>query len=92
MLTYLYEWIENIAFYMVIITVAMQMIPNNSYKKYIRFFTGLILILMLANPILKIFGMEQELQEFYKSAEYQQKVKEIERATKYLEEFSGETE
>lgn len=92
MLTYLYEWIENIAFYMVIVTVAMQMIPNNSYKKYIRFFTGLILILMLAGPIMKIFGAEQELQESYKSAEYQQKVKEIERATKYLEEFSGETE
>ncbi|MBQ8559687.1 MAG: stage III sporulation protein AF [Tyzzerella sp.] len=92
MLTYLYEWIENIAFYMVIITVAMQMIPNDSYKKYIRFFTGLILIIMLAGPIMKIFGVEQELQEFYKSAEYQQKVKEIERATKYLEEFSGETE
>lgn len=92
MLTYLYEWIENIAFYMVIITVAMQMIPNSSYKKYIRFFTGLILIIMLSGPIMKIFGMEQELQEFYKSAEYQQKVKEIERATKYLEEFSGEIE
>ena len=92
MLTYLYEWIENIAFYMVIITVAMQMIPNSSYKKYIRFFTGLILIIMLSGPIMKIFGMEQELQEFYKSAEYQQKVKEIARATKYLEEFSGEIE
>ena len=77
---------------MVIITVAMQMIPNSSYKKYIRFFTGLILIIMLSGPIMKIFGMEQELQEFYKSAEYQQKVKEIERATKYLEEFSGEIE
>lgn len=92
MLTYLYEWIENIAFYIVIITVAMQMVPGNSYKKYIRFFTGLILILMLANPIMKIFGMEQELQEFYNSAEYRQKVNEIERATKYLEEFSGEME
>ena len=89
---YLYEWIENIAVYMVIITVAMQMVPNNSYKKYIRFFTGLILIIMMSGPILKIFGMEQELQEFYQSAEYEQKVKEIEGATKYLEDFSREME
>ena len=91
-MTYLYEWIENIAVYMVIITVAMQMVPNNSYKKYIRFFTGLILIIMMSGPILKIFGMEQEFEEFYKSAEYEQKVKEIERATKYLEDFSGKME
>lgn len=85
MLEYLYQWIENIAFYLIIFTVAMQMIPNNSYKKYIQFFTGLILIIMLAGPILKIFGTEQDFREFYKSAEYQQKVREIEEATKYLE-------
>ncbi len=91
-MTYLYEWIENIAVYMVVITVAMQMVPNNSYKKYIRFFTGLILIIMMSGPILKILGMEHDLQEFYKSAEYEQKVKEIEGATKYLEDFSGEME
>lgn len=85
MLEYLYQWIENIAFYLIIFTVAMQMIPNNSYKKYIQFFTGLILIIMLAGPILKIFGAEQDFRDFYKSAEYQQKVKEIEEATRYLE-------
>ncbi len=85
MLEYLYQWIENIAFYLIIFTVAMQVIPNNSYKKYIQFFTGLILIIMLAGPILKIFGVEQDFHDFYESAEYQQKVKEIEEATKYLE-------
>ena len=85
MLEYIYQWIENIAFYLIIFTVAMQMIPNNNYKKYIQFFTGLILIIMLAGPILKIFGAEQDFQDFYKSAEFEQKVKEIEEATKYLE-------
>ena len=29
------------------------------YKKYIRFFAGLILILMLAGPILNLFGMSE---------------------------------
>ena len=85
MLEYLYQWIENIAFYLIIFTVAMQVIPNNSYKKYIQFFTGLILIIMLSGPILKIFGVEQDFHDFYESVEYQQKVKEIEEATKYLE-------
>ena len=90
MLEYIYQWIENIAFYLIIFTVAMQMIPNNNYKKYIQFFTGLILIIMLAGPILKIFGAEQEFQDFYKEAEFEQKVKEIEEATKYLEEIGIE--
>ncbi len=58
MLTFIYEWIENIAFYLVILVAVMRMIPNNHYQKYIRFFAGLILILMLVEPIFKLFDMD----------------------------------
>lgn len=92
MFEYLYQWMENVAFYLVILTVAIQLIPNNSYKKYIRFFMGLILIMMLSGPILKIFDVEESFHEFYESAEYEQKLKEIENATKYLEDISLEDE
>ena len=85
MLEYIYQWIENIAFYLIIFTVAMQMIPNTNYKKYIQFFSGLILVLMMSAPIFKVFGMEKEFEVFYENAEYQQKIEEIEEATKYLE-------
>ncbi len=85
------EWMENLSFYIIIVTVAMQLLPNNSYKKYIDFFTGLILILMLASPILKLVGIEQEFEAFYENAEYEQRVKEIERATEYLENFWRES-
>lgn len=90
MFEYLYQWMENVAFYLVILTVAMQMIPNKSYQNYIRFFTGLILVVMLSGPILKIFQMEDSFQEFYNKMEYKQKMKEIEDATKYLEDISIE--
>lgn len=74
MLAFIYEWMENIAFYLVILVAVMQMIPQNSYKKYIRFFAGIILILMLAGPILKLFGMTE-----YQNNEYQNAIKEIEK-------------
>ncbi len=85
MLDYIYEWIENVTFYMVIVVAAMQMIPGNSYRKYIRFFAGMILILMLAGPILKIFGMSE-----FPNAEYQKELEEIKNATKHMEEIIGE--
>ena len=80
MIAFIYEWMENIAFYLVILVAIMQMIPKNSYQKYIRFFAGMILILMLAGPILRIFGMT-ELQ----STAYQSALQEIEDATGYME-------
>lgn len=85
MLDYIYEWMENIAFYMVIVVAAMQMVAGESYKKYIRFFAGMILILMLTGPILKIFGMSE-----FQNTEYQKELEEIENATKYMEQIIGE--
>ena len=85
MLDYIYEWMKNIAFYMVIVVAAMQMVAGESYKKYIRFFAGMILILMLTGPILKIFGMSE-----FQVAEYQKELEEIENATKYMEQIIGE--
>ena len=80
MIAYIYDWMENIAFYLVILVAIIQMIPQNSYQKYIRFFAGMILILMLAGPILRIFDMT-ELQ----STAYQNALQEIEDATGYME-------
>lgn len=85
MVAFIYEWIENIAFYLVILVAVMQMIPQNSYQKYIRFFAGMILILMLVGPILRIFGMTE-----FQSAEYQNAMREIEEASRYMEQIIGE--
>ena len=87
MFEYLYEWMKNIAFYMVLITAVIHILPNSDYKKYIRFFTGMVLVVMLATPLLKIFGMEHPLGSLYNSKEYQEQMKKIEEESKYL----GET-
>lgn len=70
---YFYEWMENIAFYLIVLVAVLQMIPRNSYQKYVRFFAGMILILLLAEPILKMVGMTE-----FSDAEYYKAVREIE--------------
>ena len=73
MFSYLYEWIMNLSYYMVMVTAVMHIVPNSDYKRYIRFFTGLVLVLMLTDPVLGLLGaayreqvekMEQALQDF----------------------------
>ena len=73
MLAYIYDWIENIAFYLVIVVAVIHMVPGESYKKYIRFFVGMILILMLAGPILKLWGMSE-----FPKEDYERRLREIE--------------
>ena len=85
MLNYIYDWMENIAFYLVVLVAVMQMIPQSSYQKYIRFFAGMILILMLTGPIVKMFGMTD-----FQSMEYQSALQEMEEASGYMESIIGE--
>ncbi len=80
MFDFLYEWIRNIAFYMVLVTAVTQVIPNQQYKKYVRFFTGLVLVLMMTTPILRLLGMEMDITNLYKDMEYEDQIEEFRRA------------
>ena len=74
----IFLWIRNIAYYMILVTAMVQVIPNNSYKKYIRLFTGMVFILLLTTPILKLFGVFQEEITLDHFRKYQEKIEEIE--------------
>ena len=37
MFAYLYEWIRNVAFYLVLVTALLHVLPRSGYQKYIRF-------------------------------------------------------
>lgn len=74
MVTYLYEWLQNLAFYLVLVTAIFHMIPEMGYKKYIQFFTGLILIILLVSPVLQVLGTEITLEDFYQEMEYETEV------------------
>jgi stage III sporulation protein AF len=87
MLDALYEWIRNIAFYLVIVTVVLEAVPGDSYKKYIRFFTGLVLILLLITPLLKLTGTADTFYALYHNKEYEQEKRMIEQQERYWEEI-----
>ena len=90
MFEYLYQWMENLAFYMVMITAIMHIIPDKGYQRYLRFFTGLVLIIMLAAPIVKLLGMESSWKNLYENDEYLTKIEKIENSTDYLETINPE--
>ena len=89
MFQYLYEWTQNLAFFIVLITAVLHAVPDSGYKKYIRFFTGMVLILMMVTPIFRIFGKDSQIMNFYKSREYETKLREIENASDYFKDFDS---
>ena len=47
----LLEWARNIIFFMVFLSVISHLLADASYEKYIRFFAGIVLILITVSPL-----------------------------------------
>lgn len=56
------KWIRDIAVFLIVSAAVLHVVPGKDYRKYIRFFTGLILILLLAEPILELSGMARRFE------------------------------
>ena len=69
MLSQLYDWLQNVICYFLLLTVVMNLLPDDSYKKYIRYYMGLLLILTFLSPIFQITDMGQKLESYIESFE-----------------------
>lgn len=61
----LYEWIRDIAFYTLLMTVVLHVLPEKSQRKYLQFFMGVVLIILVISPVLGFAGLERQLDEAY---------------------------
>ncbi len=82
---YFCEWIQKIAYYMILVTLVMQA-AGEGYRKYIRLFTGIILILLILSPVIRLSGLEGE--GYIRSAEsrYEAAAEQMEEKIQELEE------
>ena len=82
----LYAWIKNLAVFYLLFTMVLQLVPAGKYEKYVRFFMGLLLILLLLIPVFTLFGKAEELvdsfQLLYEKKEEERKVQEGENLQK----------
>ena len=89
MLQNLYKWIQDLAVWLVISAAALQAMPGKNYGKYVRFFTGLVTVLLLISPILKLTGTDQTLEELWDARQQEEQSMEEENFQKILEEASA---
>ena len=55
----LYGWMKSLIIYLIFAGAIINMSPSGNYKKYIRFFTGIVAIIILMKPISYIFSFDE---------------------------------
>ena len=64
------NWIKNIVIYMILNTIIMNLLGNSRYKKYVSIVSGLILVMIVITPLLKILHLDDELDYNIRSKEF----------------------
>lgn len=54
MLKLINQTIENMVVYLVLVAILMNLLGNTTYKRYIQIFSGIVLMLIVLNPILQL--------------------------------------
>ncbi|MDO5135846.1 MAG: stage III sporulation protein AF [Eubacteriales bacterium] len=78
----LYDWMKYLAFFYILLTTVLHLAPSGTYRTYIRFFMGLLLILMLTAPVFVLLGKGEKLSEdftlYYGQEEAKRTLRELE--------------
>ena len=57
------DMVRMIAVFYLLEQMVLQLIPGERYERYVRFYLGLLLVLLLLQPVFQIFRLSEPLDQ-----------------------------
>ncbi len=80
-----YSWIRNIVIYMLMNTVILNLLGNKSYKKYVSIVSGMILVIIVVSPLIKLLKLEDKLDYYLEFNDYSIETSDFKNELKVME-------
>ena len=61
MTEWIYGWMKGLAFFFIFMTAVLNCLPDQKYRKYVRFFLGMLLLILMTGPLLELFRLDERL-------------------------------
>ncbi len=74
-----YQWVRNILFFTLLVNLTETLLPSGKYEKYIRFFAGMVLIILAVRPLLGMLQLEDRLAGYFETFSFQMETDELNR-------------
>lgn len=84
-MSYIYNWVKNLVCFYLLLTIVLHLLPKKSYRKYVRFFSGMLLAILIVSPALSLLGDEEALRQKIRQAEFFQEMDNIKLDSEHLE-------
>lgn len=83
----IYQWMKNLVFFYVIFQAILQLLPDGNYEKYVRFYMGLLLILLMISPIFTLVGKGEQLRESFRELYQKEELYRLSKEAENLQEY-----
>lgn len=74
---FLYGWIKSIAIYMILISVVKNLLPKSQFEKYLRLFTGLLVIILVIEPFAQWMNLQDSMDDLFSLDAYKQEMNQL---------------
>lgn len=59
----IYTWVRNIACYLVVFNVILHIVPNEGFKRYVRFIGGILLVILVMAPLANLTNLSESFDQ-----------------------------
>lgn len=73
----IYDWVRNIVYYLIFMTIITNLLPAGKYEKYLRLFAGCILILLVLKPLTGSLRLEEKINAIFRSVSFENEAGEL---------------
>lgn len=85
-----YEWIRNLAFYVILSTMLLSLLPDKKYEKYLKLFMGMVFFLLVISPLASWTGTEDQVVEAFARITFENDVEMLRKELEDVEERRAE--
>lgn len=85
-----YSWVRNIVCYLCLFNIFLQILPGENFKKYVRFFGGLILIVLVMEPLADVTHLREGFERAWRLESLREQAEDIRLTGEGMEELRSE--
>lgn len=87
----IYTWVKNIVCFMCILNLILQILPGKSYHKYVHFFGGVLLIIIVLNPLADLAKVSAGFEQVWRTESIKEELQDLEVGMQGIEELRTDT-
>lgn len=76
-MVFLYDWVKNLAVFLIFISIIRNLLPKSHYEKYVKLFTGMLVILLVLQPLSGFLRVQDRIDTLFSLDLYSQEMDEM---------------